>query len=55
MSHFSTRPVFIIDCLFCIAVSPHYLLFKNELKIAVKVNPFRFLKALGWIDAMGSR
>ncbi|PNF25813.1 L-threonine 3-dehydrogenase [Cryptotermes secundus] len=36
-------------------VSP-YLLYKNELKIvAVKVNPFSFPKALGWIDAMGSR
>lgn len=37
------------------SVSP-YLLYKNELKIiAVKVNPFCFPKALGWIDAMGSR
>jgi hypothetical protein len=36
-------------------VSP-YLLYKNELKIvAVKVNPFSFPKALGWIDVMGSR
>jgi hypothetical protein len=54
MSHFSTRPVVIKDCLFCIAVSPLYLLFKNELKIGA-VNPFRFPKALGWIDATGSR
>ncbi|XP_021918601.1 D-arabinitol dehydrogenase 1-like isoform X1 [Zootermopsis nevadensis] len=37
------------------SVSP-YLLYKNELKIiAVKVNPFSFPKALGMIDAMGSR
>ncbi|XP_069684539.1 uncharacterized protein [Periplaneta americana] len=38
-----------------ISVSP-YALYKNELKIiAVKVNPFSFPKALGWIEAMGSR
>ncbi|XP_069684548.1 uncharacterized protein [Periplaneta americana] len=37
------------------SVSP-YALYKNELKIiAVKVNPFSFPKALGWIEAMGSR
>ncbi|KAJ9574653.1 hypothetical protein L9F63_008185 [Diploptera punctata] len=37
------------------SVSP-YLLYKNELTIiAVKVNPFSFPKALGWIEAMGNR
>ncbi|PSN45209.1 hypothetical protein C0J52_07142 [Blattella germanica] len=37
------------------SVSP-YLLYKNELTIiAVKVNPYSFPKALGWIDAMGNR
>ncbi|KAJ9574654.1 hypothetical protein L9F63_008186 [Diploptera punctata] len=38
-----------------ISVSP-YFLYKNEITItAVNINPFSFPKALGWIDAMGSR
>jgi hypothetical protein len=31
-------------------------MYMNELTIiAVNINPFSFPKALGWIDAMGSR
>ncbi|CAG2062626.1 unnamed protein product, partial [Timema podura] len=38
-----------------ISVSPFHL-YKEELKIiAVKLNPFTFNKALGWIEAMGDR
>jgi len=38
-----------------ISISP-FLMYKNELIIsAVNINPYTFPKALGWIDAMGSR
>jgi hypothetical protein len=41
----------IVEC----SVSP-FLMYKNELTIiAVNINPFSFPRALGWIDAMGSR
>jgi hypothetical protein len=37
------------------SISP-FLMYKNELTIiAVNINPFSFPKAMGWIDAMGSR
>ncbi|KDR20240.1 D-arabinitol dehydrogenase 1-like [Zootermopsis nevadensis] len=37
------------------SISP-FLMYKNELTIiAVNINPFSFPKALGWIDAMGTR
>jgi len=37
------------------SISP-FLMYKNELAIsAVNINPYTFPKAVGWIDAMGSR
>jgi hypothetical protein len=37
------------------SISP-FLMYMNELTIiGVIINPFSFTKALGWIDALGSR